>query len=53
MRVRILPSLALSLQEETKMVELYVKLIKDGLFTLEDVPVLWRAEVQGVLDAEK
>ena len=32
------------------MVALYVKRIKAGLMTLEDVPLRWRAEVEKALE---
>lgn len=32
------------------MVQLYVNLIKAGLRTLEEVPALWREDVQKALD---
>lgn len=32
------------------MVQLYVSLIKAGLRTLEEVPALWREDVQKALD---
>lgn len=31
------------------MVKLYVKRIRDGKMTLEDVPAKWRAEVEALL----
>lgn len=34
------------------MAKLYYKRIKAGLMTVEDVPSLWRVQVQVLLDAE-
>jgi hypothetical protein len=34
------------------MVNLYVKLIKMGRMTIDDVPELWREEVRKALDGE-
>lgn len=33
------------------MIDLYVKLVKEGLRTIEQVPERYRTEVQGKLDA--
>lgn len=35
------------------MAQVYYNLIKKGLRTIEQVPILWRAEVQALLDAEE
>lgn len=35
------------------MVKLYYDLIKKGLWCIEKVPLLWRADVEHMLDAEK
>lgn len=35
------------------MVRLYYDLIKAGLWTIERVPVTWRADVQKMLDEEQ
>ena len=32
------------------MVKLYVKRIRDGKMTIEDVPAKWRAEVEALLN---
>ncbi len=34
------------------MAKLYYKRIKAGLMAVEDVPTLWRKQVQALLDAE-
>lgn len=34
------------------MVKLYVDLIKAGLWTIEKVPMIWRQDVQDMLDAQ-
>lgn len=34
------------------MSKIYYKRIKADLMTLEDVPALWRAQVQSLIDAE-
>lgn len=34
------------------MAKLYYKRIKAGLMTVEEVPSLWRAQVQDILEAE-
>lgn len=34
------------------MARIYYSLIKDGLRTIEQVPMMWRAEVQALLDAD-
>lgn len=34
------------------MVKLYYSLIKKGLKTIDDVPMVWRADVQALLDAD-
>ena len=34
------------------MAKVYYNLIKKGLKTIDDVPMVWRAEVQALLDAE-
>lgn len=34
------------------MVKLYYNLIKKGLKTIDDVPDIWRADVQALLDAD-
>jgi len=34
------------------MVQVYVRLIKGGLRTLEQVPEIWRADVQEILDQD-
>lgn len=34
------------------MAKLYYNLIKKGLKTIDDVPDVWRADVQALLDAE-
>lgn len=35
------------------MAKIYYNRIKAGKWAIEDVPDLWRAEVQALLDAEK
>lgn len=35
------------------MVNVYYNLIKKSLKTIDDVPMVWRAEVQALLDADK
>lgn len=35
------------------MAKLYYNLIKKGLKTIEDVPMVWREEVQALLDADE
>lgn len=34
------------------MAKIYFKLVKAGRWTIEDVPELWRAQVQSMLDAD-
>lgn len=34
------------------MAKIYCKLVKAGRWTIEDVPELWRAQVQSMLDAD-
>lgn len=34
------------------MAKIYYKLVKAGRWTIEDVPELWRAQVQSMLDAD-
>ena len=34
------------------MAKVYYNLIKKGLKTIDDVPMVWRAEVQALLDAD-
>ena len=34
------------------MAKIYYKRIKAGLMTIEDVPTLWRAQVQSLIDEE-
>ena len=34
------------------MAKTYYNLIKKGLKTIDDVPMVWRAEVQALLDAD-
>ena len=34
------------------MAKIYYNLIKKGLKTIDDVPMVWRAEVQALLDAD-
>lgn len=35
------------------LVKLFYGLIKDGQWTIERVPTLWRTDVQAMLDADK
>ena len=35
------------------MAKVYYNLIKKGLKTIDDVPMVWRAEVQALLDADQ
>lgn len=35
------------------MVKLYYSLIKKGLRTIDDVPTVWREDVQALLDADE
>ena len=35
------------------MAKIYYNLIKKGLKTLEDVPMVWKADVQALLDADQ
>ena len=35
------------------MAKVYYNLIKKGLKTIDDVPMVWRAEVQALLDADE
>lgn len=35
------------------MANVYYRLVKGGTWTIEQVPALWRAEVQAKLDSEK
>ena len=34
------------------MAKVYYNLIKKGLKTIDDVPMVWRSEVQALLDAD-
>lgn len=35
------------------MAKVYYNLIKKGLKSIDDVPMVWRAEVQALLDADE
>jgi len=35
------------------MAKIYYNRIKAGIMTIEDVPLLWRAQVQALLDADE